>query len=185
MNSQDLKILFSKDKIESRVRQLAEEISKDYKNSVPVLIGVLKGAFVFMADLIRNLSIPSEVDFVRLASYGASMQSSGKISVTKDLENPVAGRDLLIIEDIVDSGRTLEYLMQHLVKKGARSVKSCVLVDKRERREVPVKLDYVGFVIKGGFVVGYGLDYSERYRHLPHLCILEEEGHPDDPNRNA
>ncbi len=178
MHSATLHRLYSRDVIASRVSALAREISQDYQGTVPLLIGVLKGSFVFMADLMRELTIPSQVDFMRLASYGDSMESGGDITVTKDLEMSPAGRDLLVVEDIVDSGRTLNHLVKELRRRGPRSVKCCALLDKRHRREVQLTLDYVGFVMDQGFVVGYGLDWAEAFRYLPDICVVETEGVP-------
>lgn len=146
-----------------------------------MLVGILKGSFVFLADLIRNLDVPVEVDFVRMASYGASMESSGKVKFTKDLEIPLGGRDVLVVEDIVDSGRTLKELLCELARRGPRSIRSCCLLDKRHRREVPLEIDYVGFVMDEGFVVGYGLDWAESYRHLPDICVVEPGEGASDP----
>jgi hypoxanthine phosphoribosyltransferase len=168
-------MLYPRDVIASRVSALAREISRDYEGTVPLLIGVLKGSFVFLADLMRELTIPSQVDFVRLASYGDSTECGGAITVTKDLEMSPAGRDLLVVEDIVDTGRTVEHLLKELRGRGPRSVKSCALLDKRHRREVQLMIDYVGFIMEEGFVVGYGLDWAETYRHLPDICVVEME----------
>lgn len=174
-----LRVLHSREEIASRVRSLGEMISRDYRGTTPLLVGILKGAFVFLADLMRSLEIPVEVDFVRVASYGSSMESTGTICLTKDLEIPIEGRDVLVVEDIVDSGRTLKYLMEELERRGPKSLRCCCLLDKRHRREVDLKIDYVGFVMDEGFVVGYGLDWAEAYRYLPELCIVEQgEGVP-------
>jgi hypoxanthine phosphoribosyltransferase len=173
MSRHTLHILYPRDQIADRVRSLAERISEDYKGRVPILVAVLKGAVVFLADLMRQLTIPVQLDFVRLASYGDAMESKGVISITKDLEMPVQGRDLLVVEDIVDSGRTLKFLLEDLQRRGARSVRCCVLLDKRHRREVQIAVDYVGFVMEEGFVVGYGLDWSEDFRHLPDIFIVQ------------
>ena len=173
MNTARLHVLHSREEIAARVRCLGERISRDYKGKFPLLVGILKGSFVFLADLMRSLEIPVEVDFVRLASYGNSMESSGRVHLTKDLEISVRGRDVLVVEDIVDSGRTLHELMEELARRGPSSLKSCCLLDKRHRREVSLEIDYVGFVMDEGFVVGYGLDWAESYRHLPDICIVE------------
>ena len=169
-----VQILYSQDQISERVSLLAQEIARDFQGGTPLLIGILKGAFVFLADLMRRMPIPVELDFIRVASYGDSMESQG-LKITKDIELSVEGRDVLIVEDIVDTGRTLKYLQKAFIERGARLVKTCVLVDKRQRREVEVSIDYVGFVIHEGFIVGYGLDYAESYRHLPDLCVLQME----------
>ncbi len=167
-------ILISKPKIDDRVQRLADEISRDYEGKELVLIGILKGAFVFMADLIRCLRIPCEVDFVRLASYGTGTVSSGNIMITKDIETPIRGRDVLIVEDIVDTGLTLYFLVDKLKEREPESLKVCVLLDKKERRKVPFEAEYVGFDIPDRFVVGYGLDFNEMYRFLPDVCVIEE-----------
>ena len=161
---------------------MARILSEDYRGSVPVLVGILKGAFVFLADLMRNLAVPVEVDFVRLASYGSGMESKGSVALTKDLETDIQGRDVLVVEDIVDSGRTLKELLEKLGRRNPRSIKTCALLDKRHRREVELHIDYVGFVMDDGFVVGYGLDWAEAFRYLPDICIVEPgEGSPNDP----
>lgn len=156
------------------MERLASEISTDYRGKRPLLIGVLKGAFVFLADLIRHLTIPVEVDFVRLSSYGSGMVSSGRIRVTKELESEVEGRDVLIVEDIVDTGLSLRYLVDDLRSRRPASLRICTLVDKKARRQVEVEVDYVGFEIEEGFIVGYGIDYDERYRELPAIYVVEK-----------
>lgn len=166
-------VLYSEACLDRRVRDLADAISLDFEGKDLLVVGILNGAFVFMADLIRRLRIPCRVDFVRLASYGGC-ESSGKIRITKDLEEPVAGRHLLIVEDIVDTGLTLTRLVASLRRRQPASLKVCVLLDKPERRRVPFAADYVGFSIPDRFVVGYGLDYNERYRNIPDVCVLRE-----------
>jgi hypoxanthine phosphoribosyltransferase len=166
------KKLFSQREIQKRVRELAQDISVAYQKQDLVLIGVLKGAFMFMSDLAKCLSIPVMMDFVRLASYGSQSQSKGEICLTKGLELPIKGKNVLVIEDIVDSGLTLQFLMEYLKKEEPKSIRTCALIDKSERRAVPVFLDYIGFSIPKGFVVGYGLDFDEHYRHLPALYHL-------------
>jgi hypoxanthine phosphoribosyltransferase len=173
MSEPSLHVIYSKSEIDSKINSMAHEISRDYQGSEPILVGVLKGAFVFMSDLMRALTIPVQLDFVRLASYGDSMKGGEVIRLTKDLELPVQERDLLVVEDIVDTGRTLKFLMDDLRGRGPRSVRCCVLVDKGERREVDFTADYVGFVLDEGFVVGYGLDWAESFRYLPDLCIVK------------
>ena len=173
-------ILLPKEVIDRRVRELAGQISRDYKGREPLIIGILNGAFIFMADLVRALDVPCMVDFVRLASYGAGSVSSGEIRIGKDLEIPIAGRDVLIVEDIVDTGLTLFRLVEILRERQPASLKVCVFLDKQERRRVPFTADYVGFSIPDRFVVGYGLDYDEKFRFLPDVCVLgtssEREG---------
>ena len=164
--------LYSQREIQKRVKELACTISKDYQKEDLILIGVLKGAFIFLSDLARNLTIPVKLDFVRLASYGSQSHSQGTIRLTKPIEIPVKDKHILVVEDIVDSGLTLNFLIEHLKKKSPKSVRICALIDKSERREVSVRVDYVGFSIPEGFIVGYGLDFDERYRHLPALYHL-------------
>ncbi|MDP1990744.1 MAG: hypoxanthine phosphoribosyltransferase [Syntrophales bacterium] len=167
-------ILFSKERISKRVRELAGQISRDYDGRELLLVGILKGAFIFMADLIRGISVPCQVDFVRLASYGGGSQSSGEVRLTKDLEMPVEGRDVLIIEDIIDTGLTLTHLFKVLRERRPASLRVCVFLDKKERRQVPFEADYVGFAIPDRFVVGYGLDFNENFRFLPDVCVLRD-----------
>ena len=165
--------LIPREAISRRVRELAQEIKRDYRGKDPVLVGVLKGAFIFLADLVRALELPVEIDFVRLRSYGAGTLPSGEVHITKDVELPIKDRDVLIVEDIVDLGFTLEFLRQHLAAHHPRSLKICCLIDKKERRRVEVPLDYVGFVVEKGFLVGYGLDCGEKNRTLPEVYVIE------------
>jgi len=154
------------------VARLAREISADYANKRVVLIGVLKGAFVFLADLVRQLTIPVEIDFMRIASYGSQKESSGEIKVTKEVEVPLEGKDVLIIEDIVDTGLSLKFLVDHIYAQGPSSLKICALIDKKSRREVEIQVDYIGFEMEEGFIVGYGIDFDERYRYLPEIFVV-------------
>lgn len=165
--------VINREQIQVRLRELSAQINKDYAGQELILIGVLKGVFIFIADLVRLLDIPVRVDFVRLRSYGDSAASSGSIEITKDVELPLRGRHVLVVEDIIDSGLTLEYLLRHLQKQEPRSLKVCCLTDKLERRATSVPLDYVGFVVPKGFLVGYGLDYAEDHRQYPDICELE------------
>jgi hypoxanthine phosphoribosyltransferase len=167
--------LISRDEIARRVAELGERIGRDYAGPDLVMVGVLKGVFIFMADLVRALPFPVEVDFVRLCSYGAGTTTSGEVHITKDVELPLKDRDVLIVEDIVDTGLTLDFLRQHLLSHRPRSLKICCLIDKQERREVDVPLDYVGFVVEQGFLVGYGLDCGEQSRTLPEIFVLEKD----------
>jgi len=169
-----VKILIHRDQIAQAVDRLASEIKRDYQDKQPLLIGVLKGSFVFMADLIRQLDSPLELDFVRLSSYGAATESSGKVRVIQGVKTPVKGKDVLVIEDIVDTGITISFLLDYLKKKRPASLKLCALTDKPSRRKVPVPIDYLGFTVPNEFVVGYGLDCDQRFRNLPDICILEE-----------
>ena len=165
-------ILFPKEVIEGRVRELAAQISQDYAGKELLIVGILNGAFIFMADLIRRLDVPCRVDFVRAASYGCGSVSSGEVRITKDLEAPIAGRDVLIVEDIVDTGITLSYLVNWFMERGPRTLRVCTLLDKKLRRKVPFEADYVGFTIDDGFVVGYGLDFNEKARFFPDVYIV-------------
>ena len=171
----DLVILISREEIERRVKELGAQISRDYRGRRPLMVGVLKGAFVFLSDLLRAMDIPSEVDFVRVASYGSGTASSGKIRLVHRLQASVKGKDVIIVEDIVDSGHTSAWLRGYLLKKGPASVKLCALLDKVERHEVPVEVDYRGFQVTNKFVVGYGTDFDEDYRHLPEVHVMEDE----------
>lgn len=164
----DLIPVLSSDAIARRVGEVARQISNDYRDADLVLIGVLKGAFVFLADLMRQLKLERvSVDFIRVASYGDQNASSGSIGLLKDIETDITGKDVLIVEDILDSGLTVVFLKQHLAAMRPRSIKTCVLIDKIERRQADVKAEYVCHTLEEGFLVGYGLDYAEAYRHLP------------------
>jgi hypoxanthine phosphoribosyltransferase len=164
----NLKKLFSLEEIHEKIRELAERIDQDYDEEPLVFIGTLKGAFIFLADLLKYIKNPRiEVDFVRLKSYGMSDTSSGKVEITKDVEIPLEGKHVIVVEDIVDTGLTLEFLLNHLKRYNPKSIKTCALIDKKERREKEVPIDYVGFKVDRGFLVGYGLDFAEKYRHLP------------------
>jgi hypoxanthine phosphoribosyltransferase len=167
-------LLFPREAIGRRVKELAEQISRDYAGRELLLVGVLNGAFIFMADLIRGISIPCRVDFVRLSSYGCGSQSSGEVRITKDLETPITGRDVLIVEDIVDTGLTLSHLLNVLRERQPASIRVCAFLDKKERRRVPFTAEYVGYSIPDRFVVGYGLDYNENFRFLPDVCMLKD-----------
>jgi len=176
MNSQpELRVLLSSEEIEARVKELATEIRGSYQDKHPLLIGVLKGSFMFMADLIRRLDFPLEVDFIRLSSYGGGTESSGRIKVGHTLRSPIKGRHVLVIEDIVDTGLTISFLLDYLRKKKPASLKLCALTDKPSRRRVPLDIDYLGFTVPDKFLVGYGLDWDEKFRYLPDICFIEEE----------
>ena len=175
MGSQpQLKILISRDEIAKAVARLAREIETDYRDKQLLLICVLKGSFVFTADLIRQLDLPLELDFIRLSSYGAARESSGKVRVVQGVKTPVKSRDALVIEDIVDTGITISFLLDYLKKKQPASLKLCTLTDKPSRRRVPVSIDYRGFTVPNKFIVGYGLDCDQRFRNLPDICVLED-----------
>lgn len=167
------RLLLSSQTIGERVRELALEISSDYQGKEPVLVGVLKGVVFFFADLARGFTIPVKIDFVRAASYGSGTTSSGTIRFTKDLEMPVEGKPVILVEDIVDTGLTLTGVAELIRGRNPESVKICALIDKPERREIAVPIDYCGFRIEKGFLVGYGLDYDEQYRYLPDIYVLE------------
>ena len=164
-----LKILISRKEIAEAVSRLAREIERDYQGKQPLLIGVLKGSFVFMADLIRQIDLPLELDFVRLASYGADKESSGKVEVVQWPQMPINNRDVLVVEDIVDTGITTSFLLDYLRKKKPASLKLCALTDKPSRRRVTVPIDYLGLTVPNKFIVGYGLDCDEEYRNLPDI----------------
>jgi len=168
------KVLYTKKEIDKRVKKIADIISHDYQGKELIVVGVLKGAFVFMADLIRYFSIPCIVDFIRVSSYGSSTVSSGKIVIKKDIETSIEGKDILIIEDIIDTGLTLSLLVDRLKERNPHSLKVCAFLDKRRRRKVEFEADYVGFTIDDGFVVGYGIDFNEMGRFLPEVCVIEE-----------
>jgi hypoxanthine phosphoribosyltransferase len=176
-----LRVLIPAEAIRRRVSELGREIALHYGDRTPVLVGVLKGAVVFLADLIRAVEAPLECDFIAVSSYGAQSRSSGIVKLTADLAASVEERDVLIVEDIVDTGRTLAYLQRNLETRQPRSVRVCTLLDKAARREVPVTLHHVGFTIPDEFVVGYGLDYGGRYRNLPHIAVLDLAGWAGDP----
>jgi hypoxanthine phosphoribosyltransferase len=178
--SERLVLLYSRDQIARRVRELATVISADYAGADLVLVGILRGSFVFLADLIRQLTVPVVIDFVGAASYGSGTQSSGQVTFTRELQVPVSGRDLLLVEDIEDTGVTLQAIQKKLEELGPRSVKVCILIDKRERRHIDMPLDYVGFEIDKGFIVGYGIDYAEQYRYLPDIYQLEGLENPGE-----
>jgi hypoxanthine phosphoribosyltransferase len=174
MKSMEKEVLFSKETIADRVRELAAGISRDYAGRELVVIGILKGAFVFMADLIRALSVPCTLDFTQLASYGSGTVSSGNIVIKKDIGLPIEGKDVLVVEDIVDTGLTLDFLVRTLRERCPRSLRVCVFLDKKMRRKTPFTADYTGFTIDDGFVVGYGLDCNERDRSLPEVYVIKE-----------
>ncbi|MCD7729422.1 MAG: hypoxanthine phosphoribosyltransferase [Clostridia bacterium] len=167
------RVLFTDAQLKSRVDSLAETISADYKGTYPLFIAVLKGSFVFYSDLLRAMALPVQADFMSVSSYGEGSVSSGRVKIIKDSDADVRGRDVLIVEDIIDSGNTLYALKNLLVQRGAKSVKICALLDKASRRTADVSADYVGYEIEDEFVVGYGLDYAERYRSLPYIGILK------------
>ena len=172
-------ILVQADDLQHRVRQLGAEISRDYEGRNLVLVGVLKGAVFFLSDLMRNIEIPCEVDFMAVASYGSATDSSGVVRILKDLDAPIEGRDVLIVEDIVDSGLTLQYLLRNLGSRNPSTLEVCALLTKPERRKVDLPTRYVGFEIPNRFVIGYGLDFAERYRNLPYVGVLHDDLMPE------
>ncbi len=166
-------ILFRQEAIEATVKRLAAEIKEDYQGKHPLLIGILKGSFMFMADLIRLLNFPLEVEFIRLSSYGRGRSTPGKIKVVQGLRSSIKGRDVLVIEDIVDTGLTISFLLDYLWKRKPASLKLCALTDKPSQRQVPVTIDYLGFTVPNKFIVGYGLDWDEKFRYLSDICFVE------------
>lgn len=171
----NLEPLFTAEQIQTRVAELGAEIASDYSERPnPLLIGVLKGACLFLSDLARAIDLHVGIEFMAISSYGAGMRSSGEVKIVKDLDVPIEGRDILVVEDIVDTGLTLSYLLANLHSRGARSVRLAALLDKWERRERDVTIDYLGFKIPDAFVVGYGLDYAERYRNLPYIAVIKD-----------
>jgi hypoxanthine phosphoribosyltransferase len=169
-----LKKLFSRKDIAVTVKRLARLIEKDFTGEEIIFVCLLKGSFMFTSDLVRNIRNPSKIDFMRVSSYGNSMKSKGKITVTKDLEEDVKGKNVVIVEDIIDSGLTLKSISNMIKKRKPKKLKICALIDKRARREVSIEGDYVGFTINDGFVVGYGIDYAEQYRCCPDICVVEK-----------
>ena len=169
-----LKVIVNREQIAEAVARIASEIARDYQKKQPLLICVLKGSFIFMADLVRQLKLDVETDFIQLASYHSAKESSGKVTVTQDLQKSITGRDVLVIEDIVDTGLTISFLLNHLKKKKPASLKLCALTEKPSRRKVPVSIDYLGFTLPNKFIVGYGLDLDEKYRCLPEIYSVEE-----------
>ena len=168
------RVLIPGAEIEATVKRLAAEITRDYRDKNPVLLGILKGSFVFLADLVRKLDFPLQVEFIRLSSYGSGQQSSGSVKVVQGLRLNIKDRHVLVVEDIVDTGVTLAFLTEYLKKKKPASVRLCALSDKPSRRRVPVQIDYQGLTVPDKFLVGYGLDCDEKYRNLPNICVLEE-----------
>ena len=174
MLEQDIKcVLFSEEQLEQRVCELAAQIDRDYAGKEPLLVSVLRGSFVFMADLVRHITLPCTVDFMAVSSYGSGTSSSGQVKIIKDLSEQIEGKDVIVVEDILDSGNTLSYLLKLLEARHPASIRLCTLLDKPERRTKPVAVQYSGFTIPDEFVVGYGLDYDEKYRNLPYIGILK------------
>ena len=168
-------ILISEAQIKKRVKELGAEISRDYRGKVPTLISVLKGGIIFLSDLVRELSVLHEIDFMSVSSYNGGTDTSGVVRILADLSINIEGKDVLIVEDIVDTGLTLDYIRHILLARHPKSLRICTLLDKKARRKIEVPLDYVGFVVPDEFVIGYGLDYGEKYRNLPYVAVFEPE----------
>ena len=175
MNDDIKKVLIDENELKSIVKRLGAEITADYKDKAVLLVGILKGSVIFMADLMREIDVPCNIDFMAVSSYGNGTESSGRVKINKDLDNDIQGKDIIIIEDILDSGKTLYYIRDILSARKPSSIKICTLFDKPERREADIKADYVGSLVPNEFIVGYGLDYSEYYRNLPFIGVLKEE----------
>ena len=180
MLEQDIeRVLFTEEALRARVGELAQQINRDLAGKEPVLISVLRGSFIFMADLVRAIELPCRVDFMAVSSYGSGTTSSGQVKITKDLSESIEGRDVLVVEDILDSGNTLSYLLKLLQARRPASIRLCTLLDKPSRRTKPIQADYVGFQVEDLFVVGYGLDYAEKYRNLPYIGVLKPRIYQD------
>lgn len=169
------KVLFDEEQLSNKVRELGEQISKDYEGKDLLVVGVLKGSVVFAADLIKNIDIPCEIDFMAVSSYGNSTESSGVVRILKDLDHSIEGKHVLLVEDIVDSGITLTYLLKYLKARKAESIEIVSLLNKPERRTADLEVKYIGFEVPNEFIVGYGIDYAEKYRNLPFIGVLKEE----------
>jgi hypoxanthine phosphoribosyltransferase len=170
-----LEVLFSEEQLDRRVREIAAQIEKDYEGKEIMLISVLRGSFVFMADLCRRIDLPCTLDFMSVSSYGKGTSSSGQVQITKDLSSDISGKHIIVVEDILDSGNTLSYLLKLLEQRNPASIRLCTLLDKPDRRVKQVEVHYTGFSIPDAFVVGYGLDYAEKYRNMPYIGILKPE----------
>lgn len=168
-------VLYSEEQLKAKVAELGAAITRDYQGKDPILVSVLRGSYIFMADLTRSIDLHCTVDFMAVSSYGAGTTSSGQVKIIKDLSGPIDGKDLIIVEDILDSGNTLHYLRDVLAARKPASIAICTLLDKPERRAQPIKADYAGFEVPDAFVVGYGLDYAEKYRNLPYIGVLKPE----------
>lgn len=175
MKDDILRVLLSQEEIEAKVSEMGAAISKDFKDKNPLIVSVLKGSFVFMADLVRHIDVPCNIDFMAVSSYGNGTKSSGEVKIIKDLDSKIEGRHVIVVEDILDSGKTLSYLLEVLKARGAASLSLCTFLNKPSRRVVPIHVDYNGVDIPDEFVVGYGLDYAEHYRNLPFLGVLKPE----------
>lgn len=175
MNKDIREILIAEDVLQSKVKELGAKITEDYKGKDLLLVCVLKGAVIFVSDLMRNIDLPLDIDFMAISSYGSNTQSSGVVRILKDLNTSIEGRHLLIVEDIIDSGLTLSYLVDNLKSRKPATVNICTILDKPDRRKTNLDIKYTGFQVPDEFVVGYGLDYAEKYRNLPYIAVLKEE----------
>lgn len=175
MDQDILKVLLTEEQLKARIREMGDELFDRFKDKDPMFVGVLNGCFVFMADLVRATQLKSEVEFISVSSYKNATKSSGVVEITRDLQRDITGRDIIVVEDILDSGNTLDYLTKILTARNPASIRICTLLDKPERRVKPITADYYGFLVPDAFVVGYGLDYAEKYRNLPYIGILKPE----------
>ncbi len=175
MDQDILKVLLSEEEIRKRVQEMGDQLYEVFKDKTPMFVGVLNGCFVFMADLVRATQLKSEVEFIGVSSYKNATKSSGVVQITRDLQRDISGRDIIVVEDILDSGNTLAFLKSYLMTKGAASITIATLLDKPARREKPIVADYAGFVVPDEFVVGYGLDYCQQYRNMPYIGVLKPE----------
>lgn len=169
------KTLISEEQLKTRISELAKQIEKDYEGKSPVIVGVLKGSVMFYTDLVRQIDLPLTVDFMSISSYGAGVNSTGEVKIIKDIDGKIGGKDVIIVEDIVDSGYSMNCLLKLFATRSPKSVKVCALLDKPSRREIPVPIDYTGFQVANEFVVGYGLDYAGLYRNIPFIGVLKKE----------
>ena len=175
MDKDILKVLYTEKQLAARIEAMGMEMYEDLKDKDPLFVSVLRGAFIFMADIVRACQVKSDVEFIAVSSYGNAFSSSGAVQITHDIQQDITGRNLVVIEDILDSGNTLNFLKQYFITKGAASVKICTLLDKPSRRTKAIQADYIGFVVPDEFVVGYGLDYCQKYRNLPYIGVLKPE----------
>lgn len=173
--AEKIRVMYSEEEVSARVKEIAEQINREYEGKEVHLIGILRGGSFFMCELAKRITVPVTIDFMSASSYGMSTTSSGVVKIVKDLEEPIVGRHVIVVEDIIDTGRTLSYLLEMLKERGPESLKLCTLLNKPDRRVVEVKIDYNGYTIPDEFVVGYGLDYAQRYRNLPYIGIVEFE----------
>ncbi len=175
MDQDILKVLYTEEEIAQRIKDMGAQMYEDFKGRDPLFISVLRGAFIFMADIVRACQVKSDVEFIAVSSYGNGTTSTGAVQITHDIQQDISGRELVVIEDILDSGNTLNYLKQYFLAKGAKSVTICTLLDKPSRRAKAITADYIGFTVPDEFVVGYGLDYAQKYRNLPYIGVLKPE----------